>query len=178
MKPKYCLDTSGFSSPLMDQPEIVYVKLWTTVRELVSQGIFCWNTEISEEMTGIYGQTGDEIRNSNRNCCFEVGQDKWNWQEYLIVVEDWRVKYHNYISEYNGSRKNTIGLNDLSIVAMAKVVALPLISMEKRNLHGNSSTTKMRIPDLCDREGIKHLSFLSLIKDWKTRYYFILNTVN
>lgn len=68
-----------------------------------------------------------------------------------------RTKHQSIISEYNGNRKGTVGLNDVSIVALAKSLGLPLISMESRSFQ--SSDKKVRIPGLCDLEGVEHLSF-------------------
>lgn len=156
--PKYCLDTSGLSNPVMDLPAHIYVSLWPQVEEKISQGFFCWNVEIAEELESIFGPVGDTLKACNGDCCMEVGDDSWPWQEYLQTVEAWRVTYKQYISEYNGNRKRTISLNDLSIVAMAKTISLPVVSMETRNT-GQPSTTKLRIPDLCDVENVDHYSF-------------------
>ncbi|MEQ9814436.1 MAG: DUF4411 family protein [Azospirillaceae bacterium] len=155
---KYCLDTSGISNPVMEMPETIYVSLWGQVVKLIHGHIFCWNYEISVELKSVYGVAGDALKSCNGECCFEVGVGDWGWEEYLAWVESWRKKYNDYISEYNGGRKNTISLNDLSIVALAKTLGRPVVSMEKRNL-GPPSATKMRIPDLCDREGVDHLNF-------------------
>lgn len=155
---KYCLDTSGISNPVMDMPETIYISLWTQVVELIHAHIFCWNGEIAEELGSIFGMAGDALNSCNGECCLEVGVGEWQWEEYLELVEDWRQKYRDYISEYNGGRKNTISLNDLSIVALAKILGRPVVSMEKRNRQMPSSK-KLRIPDLCDLEEVKHLSF-------------------
>jgi hypothetical protein len=37
-----------------------------------------------------------------------------------------KVRHEAVISEYNGNRKNTIGLNDLTIIALAKTLGLPV----------------------------------------------------
>jgi len=167
--PKYCLDTSGFSNPLIQQPEDVYVSLWCHVRKLVSNGVFCWNAEIAQEFEGIYGATGDELRKCNGCCCFEINENSWNWEEYLSLIVEWQEDYKDYISEYNSNRKNTIGLNDLSIVAFAKTMGLPLISEEKRNPVHNHSKKRLRIPNLCDTVGVQHLSFVEFLQAEKIK---------
>jgi len=40
-------------------------------------------------------------------------------------------KHKNCISEFIGGTKKTVGLNDISIVALAKTLKLPVLSMEK-----------------------------------------------
>lgn len=74
-----------------------------------------------------------------------------------------RSDYEGVISEYNGNRKATVGLNDISIIAMAKTLNLPIISMEKPNLF-QPSQTKMRIPDVCLKEHVTHLSFNDFLR--------------
>ena len=67
------------------------------------------------------------------------------------------------ISEYNGNRKGTVGLNDISIVALAMTLRLPLVSMEKPNVY-QPSAKKMRIPDVCKVEGVNHLTFNEFLR--------------
>ena len=164
MTHKYCLDTSGFSSPLMEMPEEIHKTLWPNVVRKIEDGIFCWNGEIAKEMSAIQGSVGLALRNANKSCCFEPGQNSWDWQAYLVTWKSWREKFNDYISEYNGGRKNTIGLNDLSIVALAHTLELPVVSMEKPNL-SQPSQKRLRIPDLCKRVGVQHLNFNQLCRE-------------
>jgi hypothetical protein len=133
MNPKYCLDTSGFSNPLLEMPDDIHVTLWTQVVNRIETGALCWNAEIAEELKSIPGSVGAVLKKCNGSCCLEIGDDGWPWQEYLKTNEEWRQTYKLFISEYNGNRKRTVGLNDVSIVALAKTLNLPIISMEKRH---------------------------------------------
>jgi hypothetical protein len=159
----YCLDTSGFSNPLMDMPDDIHVSLWTQVMASITSDRVCWNGEIAEELKSIYGNVGACLNGQKRTCCLEVGDDDWDWESYLVTYEQWQVTYTPFISEHNGGKKNTIGLNDLSIVALAKTMGLPLISMEKRNLN-QPSTNKLKIPNLCDVVGVQHLDFNDFLR--------------
>lgn len=160
---KYCLDTSGFSNPILDMPDDIHMTLWTKVRAMVEDGLFCWNEEIAVELNSIPGDLGQTLQDCHEDCCHEIGSNGWPWQEYLEKVEELRIKYNQYISEYNGNRKNTVGLNDVSIIALAIVLNLPIVSMEKPN--GNPSSEKrMRIPEVCTEEGVKHLWFNDLMR--------------
>ena len=47
MTHKYCLDTSGFSNPLMEMPEDIHKTLWPSVVSKIEAHIFCWNVEIA-----------------------------------------------------------------------------------------------------------------------------------
>ena len=156
---RYCLDTSGLSNPVMEMPENLYVSLWGKVIPLIRAGVFCWNGEIAVQLKSIQGNVGHALASVNKQCCYEVNQGDWPRESYLSLIEEWRgVKYHQYISEYHGNRKNTIDMTDLSIVALAKILGKPVVSMEKPNLR-QPSATKMRIPDLCRRENVTHLTF-------------------
>jgi len=157
-KKRYCLDTSGISNPLESMPEniAIYKPIWSYVKKQIENGIFAVNVEIFEELCYLPGQIGACLQNNKDKLVLEVGED-WNWQGYLDTVEAMRIKHTSIISEYNGYRKGTVGLNDVSIVALAKSLRLPLISMEAISFQ--SSDKKVRIPRLCDLEGVQHLSF-------------------
>lgn len=161
--PRYCLDTSWISNPLLEMPPDVHVTLWGRIESLLEAHAFCWNTEIWEEIDGsIQGSVADCLKACHPDVCYEVGSDHWDWGAYLEHIEEVRVKYRDYISEYNGNRKRTVGLNDCSIVCLAKTLHLPVASMEKRG--GQASMNRLRIPDLCDREGVGHFDLTELMR--------------
>jgi hypothetical protein len=155
---KYCLDTSGLSNPLESMPEIIpmYQPIWNHVKTHIENGIFAVNDEIYQELFCLNGQVGQCLKDNKAKLVLEVGE-AWDWQRYLDIFEDMRVRHRAIISEYNGNRKGTVGLNDVSIVALAKCLGLPIISME--SISFQTSTTKVRIPGLCDLEGVEHLTF-------------------
>lgn len=143
-------------------PEDIYSSLWSAVIGVVQSGALCWNAEIGIELESIPGRLGDCLKDC-KEACYDVDRDGWPVHEYLAHVEKMRVSYKGYISEYNGNRKSTVGLNDVSIVAFAKTIGLPLISMESPN-RGQRSSTKIRIPDLCELEGVPHLDFNGFLR--------------
>ena len=159
---KYCLDTSGISNPVLEMPDEIFVTLWDQVTDKIGNNVFCWNKEIFDELSLIPGRVGNSIKGCNKTCCYEVGIGSWPWGNYIDLANVWRNTYRQFISEYHGNRKNTISSNDLSIVALAKTLDLPVLSMEKRNV-GIPSLTKLRIPDLCDRESVRHLTFIEFL---------------
>jgi hypothetical protein len=75
-----------------------------------------------------------------------------------------RVTYKDVISEYNGNRKNTVCLNDLSIIALAKTLRLPVISSEKKLQTAQDSRKRQKIPDICDLEAVPHMSFNEFLR--------------
>lgn len=160
---RYCLDTSWISSPLLEIPPDVHVTLWRRVQTLIMDKVFCWNTEIAEELLGsIPEDIGNVISSVDSDCRYEIGDDSWDWNSYLEEIDNFRNRYRSFISEYNGNRKKTIGLNDCSIVCLAKILKLPVASMEIRP--GQRSDSKMRIPELCEREGVAHFNFNELLR--------------
>jgi len=161
--PRYCLDTSWISNPFLDMPPDVHVTLWGKITDLLTDGIFCWNTEIWEELKGsIAGEIGECLAECNNGSCYEIGGENWDWQRYLELVEYVRQQYKGVISEYNDNRKNTVGLNDCSIVCLAKTLGLPVASMERR---GNQTSAKrLRIPDMCELEGVAHFDLTELLR--------------
>lgn len=160
--PKYCLDTSWISNPLIEVPPDIHSTLWSKIYSLIENGVFCWTGDIWAELSSITGDIGDCLAEHNKACCFEIGTPDWNWTAYLSIIEDYRTNYKDYISEYNGNRKSTIGLTDCSIVALGATLSLPVASMERRST--NPSLNKLRIPELCDRESIGHFNFNELLR--------------
>jgi hypothetical protein len=65
--------------------------------------------------------------------------------------------YRQYISDFNGGSKGTVCLKDVSIVALGKTLGLPVVSMESLVRDQNSS--KRRIPNICNMDGVAHKTF-------------------
>lgn len=145
-------------------PEDIHTVLWTNVAKLVTDGKFAVTTEIYAELELLPGQIGGCIKNNKANLHLEIEDEEWDWQTYLDHVERMRIAYADVISENNGNRKNTIGFNDLSIIALAKTLGLPVVSSEKK-LHGEQDSKKrQKIPDICDKEGVPHMAFNDLLR--------------
>lgn len=157
MNKKYCLDTSGFSNPLEFMPQDIHPTLWKQVEGIVTNGVLAATKEIYDELEHLPGDIGACIKAHRDLILLELGDASWPWPDYRTHASRMQVTHRSIISEYNGNRKGTVGLNDVSIVALAKALHLPVISMEKRSIP--PSATKVRIPDLCALEGVDHLSF-------------------
>src|SRR5262249_45724570 len=128
----YCLDTSGVSAPLEFMPEDIHPSIWSSVVGLVTSGKFAVTAEIYDELCHLPGSIGDCIKANQENLQLEIEEDTWDWKTYVAHYEDMKTKYAAVISEYNGNRKNTVGLKDLTIIALAKTLNLPVVSSEKR----------------------------------------------
>lgn len=143
-------------------PEDIHSILWSRVAKLIVMGKFAVTKEIYDEMCHIPGEIGECIKANCATLQLEVGDDGWPWIDYLGHVNKLTVAYSAVISEYNGNRKATVGLNDISIIALAKALGLPVVSMEAVGFQ--PSQTRMRIPQVCKLEGVPHLDFNQLLR--------------
>jgi hypothetical protein len=161
---EYCLDMSGLSTPLENMPEDIHTVLWSNVAKVVESGKFAVTTEIYEELEHLPGPIGECIQKNKGVLQLEIEDSGWDWQTYLQHMEQMQITYADVISENNGNRKNTIGFNDLSIIALAKTLSLPVVSSEKKLHADQDSLKRQKIPDICDKEGIVHMTFNDLLR--------------
>lgn len=165
---RYCVDTSGISSPLVDLPEDIFPSVWAPICKLIESKAFAVTTEIYKELKRIEGGVGDCIR-SHKDCLvFEVGDGSWPYVDYINHSNRMQSEYDQFISERNGNRKGTIGVNDLSIIALAKTLDLPVVSMEKRK--ATQTARKRAIPDICDLESVEHFTFMEMLRAEKLTF--------
>jgi len=160
---KYCLDTSGLSTPLEFMPEDIHPTTWAKIADLVKAGTFASTVEIYEELKHLPGPIGDCLKDNSANIQMELEED-WDWPTYLKHYDEMKVRHQAVISEYNSNRKGTIGLNDLTIIALAKTLGLPVVSSEKKTSVDQDSSKRQKIPDICAKEGVAHLSFNDLLR--------------
>lgn len=145
-------------------PEDIHKVLWTKVAKVIATGKFAVTTEIYDELEHLPGPIGECIKKNKGNLKLEIEEEGWDWPTYLAHVERMRVAYQEVISEYNGNRKNTVCLNDLSIIALAKTLGLPVISSEKKLQTAQDSKRRQKIPDICDLEKVQHMNFNEFLR--------------
>lgn len=133
-------------------PEDIHESMWNDIKQFIEDGHVAVTLEIFEEMILIDGGLGDFIASCKDAILFEVGADHWDWQTYIKHAQRMQTDYEPYISEFSGGTKKTIGLNDLSIIALAKTLAVPVLNMESKVV--GASPNKRRIPNICEKEGI------------------------
>jgi hypothetical protein len=158
----YCLDTSGVSAPLEFMPEDIHPSIWSGVADLVKAGKFAVTAEIYDELFHLPGPLGECMKANEDHLQLEVEEDSWDWKTYILQYELLKATYGAVISEYNSNRKNTVGLKDLTIIALAKTLKLPVVSSEKRLNAMQESDKRQKIPDICDKEGVVHMTFNDL----------------
>lgn len=159
---KYCLDTSGISNPLEFMPEDIYGGLWTQVQTRINSGVFAVTTEIFLELKHIEGTVGDCLRANQANLVLELNDPSWPITDYIEHTARMQEKHKQYIRENLGNKKATVGMNDLSIIALAKCLELPVVSMERRKAHQTNNLRQ--IPDICDAESVRHMTFNDFLR--------------
>ena len=159
---EYCFDMSGISNPLEIMPADIHTSIWTFVGDFLVSGKVAVTKEIYEEMVHIPGSIGDRIRGNEARLVLEIGQGDWAWEAYVECVAELQEKYEKVISEYNGNRRNTICLNDISIIALGKALGVPVVSMEAEAIQ--VSDKKKRIPEVCHLEGVLHYDFSGFLR--------------
>ncbi|WP_202309797.1 DUF4411 family protein [Mesorhizobium sp. L-8-10] len=159
---RYCFDTSGISNPLETMPEDIHKTMWAGFCERVEDGLIGATTEIHDEMCHIPGDVGACLIANKSTIVLEVGED-WDWRTYIEHAQRMQVDHKDFISEFTGGSAKTICLNDLTIIALAKTLGLPVVSME-RLVSEDPSTKKRRIPNICKAEGVEHLSFNDFLR--------------
>lgn len=159
--PKYCLDMSALSNPAQHMPQDIHATLWRQVEGLIVGGTFATTSEVFEELTHIPPPIGECIAANEAALVFEVGGDGWDWKRYLSHTNRMQTDYEEFISERNRNREHTINLHDLSVIALAKTLTLPVISMEVRKAQAEK---RRGIPDICDAEKVQHMTFSDLLR--------------
>lgn len=85
----------------------------------------------------------------------------WPFEAYIDHAKRMQIDHSLYIRE-NCGKKSTIGLNDLSVIALGKAISLPVISMEKAKAH--QPTLLKQIPDVCALEQVAHMTFNDFLR--------------
>lgn len=160
---KYCFDTSGISNPVQNMPDDLFPKLWSSFCRYIDDGSIAVTKEIFDEMCLISGRIGQHIQQAKKIIIYEVLDDKWDWSAYIDVIKNLQTKYQNCLSERNGGNSNTICANDLTIIALAKVLKLPVVSMESK-VRDLEQSKKRRIPNICEMEDVTHLTFNDFLR--------------
>jgi len=165
---KYCVDTSGLSHPYEEIPEDIHPSLWARVRAAIADGNVAVTQEILGEIVKINGGLGQYLNDQKALILHEVSKGDWDWKGYIANATEMQTKHKKCISEFIGGTKKTVGLHDISIVALAKTLKLPVLSMEKPV--AANAINKLKIPDVCKLEGVEHLTFTDFCRREKFKF--------
>lgn len=143
-------------------PEDIHQTMWGGFCERVETGIIAVTTEIHVEMCRIPGDVGAHLSENASAMILEVGDD-WDWKSYVDHIQRMQVDHKGFISEFTGGSAKTICLNDLTIIALAKTLGLPVVSMETF-IKEDPSVKKRRIPNICKAEGVESLTFNDFLR--------------
>src|SRR5215472_13677212 len=112
-------------------PEDIHDSMWKKICEIIVAGDIAVTKEIYDEMVHIPGAIGACINGNKDKIVLEVNKGHWNWQAYVACSNAMIIRHKAFISEYTGGSPKTVCLNDMSIIALAKSLGLPAVSMEK-----------------------------------------------
>jgi hypothetical protein len=150
-------------------PDDIHESMWKNVAEFFTSGVVAVTAEIYEEMCHITGIMGDCIRANEDLLVYEIEDPTWDWQRYVEISRVLQLKYADFIAENRKNPGGTVGRNDISIIALAKVLDVPLVSSEQRVLDLRNST-KRKIPNICDSESIEHLDWNEFLRRESMRF--------
>ena len=166
--PKYCIDTSGLMNPFVSIPDDVHASLWVAVKKMLDSGDGAVTKEIFDEMVSFNNDIGKHVGNCKDAVLFEVGVGQWDWPSYIAHNVRMQTAHAQWIAEYINN-PNSICLNDLTIIALAKTLNVPVLSMEYR-APDTPECKRRKIPNICDKEGIKHLDFTAFCRGEKYKF--------
>ncbi|NKL03116.1 DUF4411 family protein [Rhizobium leguminosarum bv. viciae] len=169
MVKRYCFDTSGISNPLETMPEDIHKSLWAHFSAFVLDNYIAVTQEIFDEMCHVTGDIGGLINQCKSTMVLELGQPDWDWQGYILHSKRMLTDHRTCISEYTGGSAKTICLNDMTIIALAKTLGLPVVSMENP-VKETGQTSKRKIPNICLAEGVEHLTFSDFLRREKLSF--------
>lgn len=156
---------SGLSNPLETMPQDIHVTLWSLISQKIQQGCIAVTREIYDELLHLPGEMGACIKSHETLLMMEIGSNHWDWQSYSQHIQRMQKDHRAFIGEYNGKGKSTIGLNDLSIIALGKSLGVPVLSMEKACANiTQPSAFRRKIPDICLLEGVPHVNFNEFLR--------------
>jgi len=143
-------------------PGDIHVTLWQKISSIIEAGTIAATLEIYDELTRLIGPVGDCIRTNQPKIVMEVGQASWNWSSYIQHSNKMLTDHSAYISEMCGGSRRTVGVNDISIIALGKALSIPVVSSEVRRMP--ASKKWRHIPDVCDMEGVLHMTFNEFLR--------------
>ena len=141
----------------------VFENLWAFVIARIEAGDIAMTREIFDEMILIDNGFGEAISDNKDAVLYEVNQENWDWQDYLVTNGQILTDQHDHISEYTGGSPKTVCVNDVSGISLAKSLGIPIISGESIT-HNLDQTIKRKIPDICQAEGVQHMTFNEFLK--------------
>lgn len=156
----YSLDTSALSNPLEKMPPslLAYIPIWNFIYQEISNIKFLITWEIYEELMRL---ENDALVSYLKTCKDQMVYEK---EDFHLMYKNLKEEYSQYIYKLGATSRNTVTSVDISVIALAKVKNIPVISME---VSAGNSEKKKRIPDICAMEKIEHLTFNDYLKrEW------------
>jgi hypothetical protein len=157
----YCIDTNAIISFIKETDDEYYGKdifgeQWKQIEELMSEGLVVAPKSVKAELEK-WANSTPELKQwlKDRKAIF-VDVDSNQLDSAKIVL-----------AQFDAYSKNENYANDLSVIALAHAKNLVVITLEKK--HPQMSDAKPKIPNVCERVGVKCTSIVGLLRLEKIR---------
>jgi Domain of unknown function (DUF4411) len=149
----YCIDTSALIDGWRDfYPPDVFPALWQDIEELIEAGVLISCEEVKTELA--IGDSLDDWASNRPNMFLPLDADTQ-----LALASILSHPEHRKLVKPQATKTDA----DPFVIATAQVKNCTVVSNEK--LRSSPSPTKNWIPNVCRDLGIRHLSFLELIRE-------------
>ena len=140
---RYCLDTSAWLDGWRRYyPITTFPSLWHRVGDLILAGRLFWTEEVAAEILD------DDLLDWLAPHSASVVATAAIWSSAQAIQQQFNAELHE---------KGIVGA-DAFVIAAAQVHSLLVVTGEKR------SAGRPKMPDVCDRLDIQHMSFLRMIQ--------------
>ncbi len=137
-------------------PPDIHKSMWASIVGLIKGGIIAVTPEIYSELLRFdFPMASNFIADHEKELLLDFETSSWEWSSYVSHLASMLEKYHDYLSENQRFSRKTVCENDLTTIALAKSMNLPLVSMESKI--DPKAILKLHIPDVCEREHVEHL---------------------
>ena len=156
--PGYCIDTSALVDLWRRRyPPDVFPSLWKKIEDLLSQGRLIAPREVLKDLEKYFDENDELLKWTKKHKGFFEDFD----EEQQKQVKNILAKFNNLIDE-----KKTTSESDPFVIALAITKGWKVITSEKPTSPGG----KPKIPDVCDKYGIKCIPLLEFFREQK--WYF------
>ncbi len=149
---KYSIDTSGLVTPWrFDYPPDVFPIVWDSLGELIDRGIVVASEEVYTELKVGGDELYDWVHARKKMFLPLDAQIQQAVADILAVHTQW----------IPADRSRNMA--DPFVVAVARVNGCTVVSEEKWS--NSPKPENVKIPNVCDGFGIKHITFLDLMRE-------------
>lgn len=149
-KPRFCIDTSAWlDGRLRYYPPDVFPSLWAVIEQCLSNNLLCSPDEVYREMEKKDDEVYAWIKDRKKKLLIPLDDD------IQTIVIELLQKYPRLVDD--SKNRSTA---DPFVIATAICRKCVVVTGERRT----NKIEKPRIPDVCDRVGVKTITFLEMVR--------------